>query len=73
MDGARSLLKHEIRKEQLKPVGHKLQNTNEIVVFLRDECNKYYANMFMLEHTSTFSMKLKWEMLINLDYLDVVQ
>jgi hypothetical protein len=71
VDGARVLLKHEIKKEQLKLVGRKLHNKNEVVVFLGMSVTSTMMCMLMLKHTLTiFSMKLKWEMLIDLDCLD---
>ena len=43
VDGARALLKREIRKEQMKVDGRKLQNAAEIVVFLKEESKKAHA------------------------------
>jgi hypothetical protein len=71
VDGARALLKHEIKKEQLKLVGRKLHNKNEVVVSLGMSVTSTMLHMFMLKHTLTiFSMKLKWKMLTNFDCLD---
>jgi hypothetical protein len=74
VDGARAFLKCEIKKEQLKLVGRKLYNKNEVVVSLGMNVTSTMLHMLMLKHTLTnFSMKLKWEMLINLNYLDATQ
>jgi hypothetical protein len=43
VDGAGALLKREVRKEQMKPHGLKLQNSAEVVAFLRAETNKFYS------------------------------
>lgn len=52
----------------------KLHNKNKVVVFLGISVTSTMLHMFMLKHTLTiFSMKLKWEMLTNLDYLDATQ
>ncbi len=37
IDDASSLLKHEIRKEQIKPQAHKLQNAHDIVNFRQEQ------------------------------------
>jgi hypothetical protein len=43
VDGAGALLKWEIRNEQLKPNGRKLQDGAEIVQFLRDQSRRAHA------------------------------
>ena len=43
VDGAGALLKREIRNEQLKPGGLKLQNAAEIVQFLKDQSERVHA------------------------------
>jgi hypothetical protein len=43
VDGAGALLKREVRKEQIKPDGRKLQNASEIVQFLREQTNVQHA------------------------------
>ena len=43
VDGAGALLKREIRNEQLKPGGLKLQNAAEIVQFLKDQFERVHA------------------------------
>jgi hypothetical protein len=40
MDGFGALQKKEIKKEQIKPLGQKLQNAREMVQFLRAKSNK---------------------------------
>jgi hypothetical protein len=43
VDGAGALLKREIRNEQFKPDGQKLQNVAEIVRFLKDQSLRAHA------------------------------
>lgn len=43
VDGSRVLLKRELKKEQIKPHGQKLQNASDFVQFLKSEFNKYHA------------------------------
>jgi hypothetical protein len=43
VDGAGALFKREVRKEQIKPDGLKLQNTAEVTAFLKAETNKFHA------------------------------
>jgi hypothetical protein len=43
VDKARALLKSEVRKEQIKPIGRKIQNATEVIAFLRSEANKYHV------------------------------
>jgi hypothetical protein len=43
VDGVGTLFKHEVRKEQLKPKGQKIQNVTEFVAFLKVESNKYHV------------------------------
>jgi hypothetical protein len=43
VDGAGALFKREVCKEQIKPSGLKLQNTTEVVAFLRTKTNKFHA------------------------------
>ncbi len=43
VDGACALLKRELRKEQIKPQGVKIQNAKEAVSFLQSEVNKFHV------------------------------
>jgi hypothetical protein len=43
VDGAGALFKREVCLEQIKPQGLKLQNTTEVVAFLRAETNKFHG------------------------------
>jgi len=43
VDGVRVLFKCEVKKEQLKPRGQKIQNVAKIVAFLKAESNKYHV------------------------------
>jgi hypothetical protein len=42
VDGARALLKCEVRKEQIKSNGRKFQNVAKVVAFLRSKTNEYH-------------------------------
>jgi hypothetical protein len=42
VDETGALLKQEVRKEQLKPDGLKLQNCSEIIKFLQEGTNKFH-------------------------------
>jgi hypothetical protein len=42
VDGAGALCKREIWKEQLRPNARKLQNSSNVVAFLKMEYNKYH-------------------------------
>jgi hypothetical protein len=37
-------MKHDLKKEQLKPNGMKIQNAHEVATFLRVESNKFHAS-----------------------------
>ncbi len=43
VDGARVLLKWEIKKEQIKPRGMKIQNVVKVMAYLEFEVNKFHA------------------------------
>jgi hypothetical protein len=43
VDGAGALFKREVHKEQIKPDGVRLQNTAEVIAFLKAETNKFHA------------------------------
>jgi hypothetical protein len=43
IDGVGTLFKCEVRKEQLKPRGQRIQNAIEVVAFLEAESNKYHV------------------------------
>ena len=58
MDGAGALLKQEIRNEQLKPGGLKLQNAAEIVQFLKDQSERVHAGPASARRTTH---KFFWE------------
>ena len=42
VDGARTLFKWEVHKEQIKPHDLKLQNIGEVVAFLKAKTNKFH-------------------------------
>jgi hypothetical protein len=44
VDGVGVLLKQDLKKEQLKPNGMKIQNAHEATTFLRVESNKFHAS-----------------------------
>jgi hypothetical protein len=46
VDGAGALFKQEVRSEQIKPHGLKLQNIAEVVAFLKAEMNKFHEHHF---------------------------
>ena len=58
VDGAGALLKREIRKEQMKVDGRKLQNATEIVAFLKEESRKAHARP---RGTRCSTSKFFWE------------
>jgi hypothetical protein len=43
VDGIGASLKREVRKEQIKPIGLKIQNAAEMVAYLKAKSNKYHA------------------------------
>ncbi len=43
VDGIRALLKQDLKKEQLKPNGMKIQNAHDTATFLKVESNKFHA------------------------------
>lgn len=43
VDGAGALLKRKLYKEQIKPNARQLQSASQVVRFLQEESNKYYA------------------------------
>jgi hypothetical protein len=43
VDGARAILKREIKKEKIKLQGKNLKNVDEIVKSLKSKTNKYHA------------------------------
>jgi hypothetical protein len=43
VDGIGALLKREVKKEQIKPAGKKIQNVIEVVAYLRSEANTYHV------------------------------
>jgi hypothetical protein len=43
VDGIGALLKHVVKKEQIKPNGRKIQNAVEVLAFLKFEANKYHV------------------------------
>ncbi len=53
VDGVGALFKRELRKEQIKPNGEKLQCAAEVVNYLRNEAKKVYAeNVGSRRHTN---------------------
>jgi len=44
VDGVGVLLKQDVKKEQLKPNGMKIQNAHEATIFLKVESNKFHAS-----------------------------
>jgi hypothetical protein len=60
VDGARALLKRQIRTEQIKPQGRKLQNAAEIVEFLKELLARVHAGPRDARYTtSKFFWKIK--------------
>ena len=58
VDGAGALCKREVRKEQLKLDGRKIQNVEEMVRFLREENNKHHAGP---PSSRKYTSKYFWE------------
>jgi hypothetical protein len=44
VDGVGVSLKHDVKNEQLKPNGMKIQNAHEATIFLKVESNKFHAS-----------------------------
>lgn len=60
VDGFGALMKIELRKDQIKPHGQKLQNVNECVQFLKSKCNKYHvAYPSTRKHVNKFFWEVK--------------
>jgi hypothetical protein len=50
VDRIKALLKHEVRKEQIKPTRRKIHNTFKVLAFLKFEANKYHATYPNVRH-----------------------
>jgi len=60
VDGVGALFKHEVRKEQLKPMGQKIQNVAKFVAFLKVESNKYHVTHFKAnQHMNKYFHEVK--------------